>query len=146
MKKLKKAADLTAYIQRVSKELESDVNQFATDVAEEVATNVYNESQDLVPVDEGDLRASGKTESRGVGRAAVVYDDWKAAMLNYNIPTWQPAGAPNGTVTDSRVQGNQKNYTKPGTGYLYIERSVDAYGTDQEIEKVAERHIKKLEK
>ena len=143
MKTITKAASLSQMLNSITNQVREAADEICDEAAKEVVDNVYAETQERVPVDTGELRSSGHTKKNDNGDHSVIYDDEKAFLLNYNHPTWQPISGRNGTVSDSRVQGNQKNYTKPGTGYLYMELSVDSQGNDQEIKKVITEKAKR---
>jgi len=105
--KQKRIPKLDTLVRRI----ERDVQKTVRLAVEEACEMLLEESMQMTPLDEGDLRASGRIQGLKVRRdnvkAYVVYGDSKANyayFVHENMPSKPPV----------------KNYTTPGTGHHYL--------------------------
>lgn len=113
-------ASITSFLNKVEGEVSAGVKGVSDSVSKTVAERVYEKSQEYVPKKSGDLAGSGRIEKKANGHYEVIYGNneiFYAFFVEHNLPS----------------PPENKNYTTPGTGPLYLTRAVDEVGSDREV-------------
>jgi len=110
-------ASVTSLLNKLPGEVSSRAFSSADNVAKKVAQDVYDKSQQYVPLDTGELKESGEIVQLKKGHYEVVYRAPHAFYVENNIPS----------------PPENKNYTTPGTGPFYLTRAIDEVASDTEV-------------
>lgn len=145
MKKTRKGGDVLNALGGLRKDVEAVVRATEEGVASTIAENVYNRADEYVPEDTGELRESGGFRKVEHAHYLVEFTNWKAFMLEMNIPEEQPLSGKNGPAPFG-LPGNAKQYTRPGSGPLYLTRAVDEEANRDKFIKYVRDHLGRFKK
>lgn len=130
-------ADVVAFMNRIQGDASARVRSANEETAKKLADDIFKVSRTYVPVEYGELQASGKVIKESDGSYRIEYGEGLerpyAFYVHENIPKELPKEGANTSVP--LAEGKAKNYTKPGTGPKYLERAAIEVATDKNIVK-----------